>query len=627
MNRSLRTLLTCALSLVALAVFANAASATNYCVGPGSDCDQTFTFDVDGFNNALSAVSSSDPEIDRIYLAAGTLTFNDRIDLEAGLTGEFVLNGAGSDKTKLVFDDVGGDAVRIEGGEINDLSIESNAATDGNVGLRLTDGNAEDVYSFMSPGANAAYEFLGHTRCIRCRAKVSGGSATGFLADGESDAYVEEGKAEVYDADPEVPTRGVSVLDEDANIQLERTLLKGFNRGVFQYHGQVRITNSVVDLGNQDDAIGLSLDSSTSIDEDYLALIDAVTVVGTGARQKGVELRNNGGGDGGIEVEIDNSLIWLPGALSNELICYKGPSSTQSILFLADFVMAEDLIELGCGISESNLVTGTPTFVDSANGDYRPASGSPVIDAGNPGSNDRGPFDFWGGTRYVNGSDFNFSGNIDLGAGEYQNYAPNKPQVTATPSTVVVGQPVTLSANGTDPNGDAVTFTWAFYEGGSASGATTARTYTAPGTYKVKAIASDGEFESASDWATITVTEAPPTPSIVFGKPSGKFKYVKGAKNGFKLSTKKPKGASIKLTTSGAATSITLTLRKKGKKLKGSQKLSVPVGKSYLSFGGKWNKKQLASGKYELRIAKADGSTAKATITYTAKKGKTGSAK
>lgn len=632
MIRSIRIAFCCSLALLA---FAATASATNYCVGAGVSCDQTFPQTEAGFNTAIAAYESGDIADDTFYVAEGIIEFSSPLAITYDPSrGHVRVAGAGSGKTKLIFRDVGSYAAYMnlsDESEFNGVSIESLGTSPSRMsGLGLADANAEDVYVYVAQGMDAtAFEFWGSPRCLSCRAKVSGESATGFLAAADSSAYIEDGRAEVYDPDPLVPTRGVSVLDESASIELNRTKLVGFNRGVFQNLGTVRIDNSLIDLKGQENAVGMALDTASTIDAGFLTQVDAVSIVGTGVAQSGISLRSHGAGTGSIEVEVQNSLIWLTGSSTEELACWESDPANVSILFTARYSMAQDELEDGCAISQSDMVTGAPTFVDFGAGDYRPAAGSPVIDAGDPFSSGLGPFDLWGGTRYINGSDFKSSGDVDLGAGEYQNYAPNKPVVSASATAVAVGEVVTFSASGSDPNNDPVSFTWEFHEGGAADGASTQRSYGAPGVYKAKAIASDGEFTRASSWIEVTVTTPLPDPFIQLGKATGKFKYSKKKIKPFALGTATSKSRIPVTTNFAGEVTLTLTKRKGGYKsgkkcsakkpkkgmkakrcdlkLKGSQKLTLPVGQSFLTFGGKWGKSALPTGSYLLSVTGGDG--------------------
>ena len=65
--------------------------------------------------------------------------------------------------------------------------------------------------------------------------------------------------------------------------------------------------------------------------------------------------------------------------------------------------------------------TGDPKFVDAANGNYRPAAGSPLIDAGTD--------DAASGTKDLDGNDRKAGSAVDIGAYEYQ--PPPAPQTPA----------------------------------------------------------------------------------------------------------------------------------------------------------------------------------------------------
>ncbi len=86
--------------------------------------------------------------------------------------------------------------------------------------------------------------------------------------------------------------------------------------------------------------------------------------------------------------------------------------------------------------------------------------------------------------------------NIQLIVNDGQfNSAPATVRITAInrgptanaggPYTGIVGVPVQFSGSGSDPDGDPLTFSWDFGDGGTASGPTPAHTYTTIGTYTV----------------------------------------------------------------------------------------------------------------------------------------------
>ena len=68
--------------------------------------------------------------------------------------------------------------------------------------------------------------------------------------------------------------------------------------------------------------------------------------------------------------------------------------------------------------------------------------------------------------------------------------------------------PFTVSFSGagsTDADGSVVAWDWSFSEGGTASGATTSRTYTTPGSYTTALRVTDNAGLSASSSVTVTV--------------------------------------------------------------------------------------------------------------------------
>jgi PKD repeat protein len=107
---------------------------------------------------------------------------------------------------------------------------------------------------------------------------------------------------------------------------------------------------------------------------------------------------------------------------------------------------------------------------------------------------------------------------IKLVEEEPPNTAPEITSATATPSTGAAPLPVQFAAAATDAEGDELSYSWDFGNGGTTEDATTkdaAFTYTTPGTYTAKVTVSDGE---ATDSETVTVTveepQEPGTPTV-----------------------------------------------------------------------------------------------------------------
>jgi endoglucanase len=107
-----------------------------------------------------------------------------------------------------------------------------------------------------------------------------------------------------------------------------------------------------------------------------------------------------------------------------------------------------------------------------------------------------------------------------LAAATYPAFAPSgpgtvTPPANRAPSAAISGTPgsgsapltVAFGAGGSsDPDGDALTYAWSFGDGGAATGATVAHTYTAVGTFTAALTVDDGHGHSASANRVITVT-------------------------------------------------------------------------------------------------------------------------
>ena len=73
------------------------------------------------------------------------------------------------------------------------------------------------------------------------------------------------------------------------------------------------------------------------------------------------------------------------------------------------------------------------------------------------------------------------------------------------PYSGTAGQAITFTGTGSDPDADAITFAWAFSDGGTASGASVAHTFVAAGSYTATLTVSDTRGGSNTAAATVTV--------------------------------------------------------------------------------------------------------------------------
>ena len=89
-----------------------------------------------------------------------------------------------------------------------------------------------------------------------------------------------------------------------------------------------------------------------------------------------------------------------------------------------------------------------------------------------------------------------------------RNHAPSAGSVAASPTGAGVAAVTSFSfaaQGGTDPDGDSLTFTWNFGDGGSATGANVTHVFQGAGTFNVGLTVSDGKAEAKSADMPITV--------------------------------------------------------------------------------------------------------------------------
>jgi PKD domain len=268
----------------------------------------------------------------------------------------------------------------------------------------------------------------------------------------------------------------------------------------------------------------------------------------------------------------------------------------------------------GPAASDPTNLNTDPLFVDATHSDFRPAGGSPLIDAGDPAALASGEpdTDFAGRPRVVNG-------RTDIGALEYQRQPPLITSATAAPGAAQVGTPFTFTATATDPDADPVSYAWSFDDGGSAPGASVQHAFLGAGIHVATITVTDAAGVTATKTVSVAATAGPvPTLGPLTLAPS-KFRAKKGTNVSFSLNV----GAPVTFTVdrSAAGRKVNGQCRKPTKKnrgrkkctrhlaMKGSFSRSGAAGANQFHWNARLKGKKLKPGSYRLIATVGSGPT------------------
>jgi hypothetical protein len=374
------------------------------------------------------------------------------------------------------------------------------------------------------------------------------------------------------------------------DVTAQQVLLRGLNLGS---------TGAVVSLLN-----GTHLDATHA------------TIVGSGTG-RGVTV---GATTASSLAEIDNSVV----ANVEDSGVTSGKPGFPGVLTFTHTMVPKAPLAFTDGSSNMGVgaVLGFPTFADPVAGDYHLTAPQPAIDAADPA--DTTTQDLAKQPRIVDG-DGAGGARSDFGAYEYQRSTPVA--AITVPSTIKRGKPAIFSAmtsSDADP-GDTLTYSWNFGDGASGTGASVTHVFTAEGAKTVSLTATDQLGLSSISTAQFTVTDGT-APAFTIGKPKPN---KKGTSVTYKIGCPK---------TEKSCTVTAAITKSNGKKkpiaLAKNSKVAVKGGRSK-TLTLKLNKTalKLIKSKHKLKTqvrfvgTDAAGNTKTVVQKYTAKQGKTGSAK
>ncbi|MBJ7355479.1 MAG: PKD domain-containing protein [Thermoleophilaceae bacterium] len=513
--------------LVAMALFAGGASAASFCVGNHPLCgipDQ-YPATAAGLTSAIADANnnSANPGADSVYVGAGTYTVgaNTSPSLSAGLSiigagkgSTFIEAGANNinalffsnsshplDISGITFRNVGysgGTGLYIGKGAVHDVGFEVVAFSGSVRGFRNYDDATLDNATFKVTGAGAVAGYASDLITVT-DTKVIGTAAnsSGFQTGGTA--------ARTFD----------------------RVELRNLRRGIFSDEGPTVARNVFAELpvgaaGNG--AIAIESENGNNCGTCNLSIVaDNVTVIGSSNSTNQVGIGTGGTStDGSPEsgvATVNNSYFHMPGSGGLAIRCTQSGAGSSASLDTS-YVAADParVVRIGaCSGADTGPLDTTAlgtSFNLTAAGDYRPTTGSPLIDAGDPaavvavGATDIDELD-----RLYDG-DADLTDRLDIGAYEFQ--PDMKPAVafTATPNPVDPASPVSFTATASDPDGGAVTLGWQFGDAASGTGFTPSHSYTNSGDYDVVATATDDEAKQGTSTAVVHVNSGPPTTPI-----------------------------------------------------------------------------------------------------------------
>jgi hypothetical protein len=436
MNRRHRLLLLFAVATALLLAAPGAAFGLDYCVGSPVGCSGVP--EGTDLQQALNDAKATTTVADRVLIGPGTYTQMDGfsyIDGNAANTVE--IRGVGSPKPTLtmttsavMFPTVLN--VAQNGSTVTDLAIDIPPTGANSKGLVF--GNGNTAQNVTVTGAEAAPNLqtgiqMGNSSVANSTVTLSQSNGSGIFASANGPIGITDTTV--------VSGRGIDLAVGTGNTAvLRRNRISSNSDGILMYYGDVDLDNTLFDLrgGSGDaiymDTVNLAGELSNTIDASQLTIRNGDSS-SAGIRQSGGA--GNADPNAVQTLNLQDSIIRDVGHPIDQQMPAVGAVYTVNSDH-NDYDQTQNLPMTPNGTdtfrNESAIFNVDPLFLAPINGsnglagDYRPATGSPVIDIGSATPLAAGETDLAGLPRIVDGAP-PFSGAVrDLGAYEYQPVPP-----------------------------------------------------------------------------------------------------------------------------------------------------------------------------------------------------------